>query len=181
LLLAFDHLSGGDAMTRTPFTRTFCLALVLGAAACGGSSTDEGGPGNPTGTFSATVTGAASANLSGEAAASTVPGTGRWGITLGVGEPQWIVFLASGQRPLPGTYPVLAPVLVFQMTEPAFSASVQTGGYSSMEGTLTLTSSSPTRVVGSFQFTAERGTVGNPEVVQVQGTFDAINYEVGGG
>jgi len=172
-------------MRRTPFARVFCLALVLGVPACGGSSTDDGGPGNPTGTFSGTVTGAVSANLSGQAAASMAGGAPHWGITLGVGEPQWITFLASGQRPPPGTYPVVVPVQMIQATETVFSASfvaaAGTSSFSSSEGTLTITSSSSTRVVGSFQFTAERGTVGNPEWVQIEGTFDAINYEGGGG
>ncbi len=175
-------------MRRTPFARVFCLVLVLGVPACGdSSSTDEGGgPGNPTGTFSGTVTGVVTANLSGLATATRVPGTDRWGIALGVGEPQWISFLAGFDGfPPPGTYPVLSGVQSIQATEPTFSASfvaaAGTSSFTSSEGTLTITTSSTTRVAGSFQFTAERGTIGNPELVQIQGTFDAINYEGGGG
>lgn len=53
--------------------------------------------------------------------------------------------------------------------------------YTSTGGTLTLDSSTSTRVAGSFEFEAVRGTVGNPQVVDVEGTFNATNQEPAGG
>jgi hypothetical protein len=169
-------------MKGLPLLRFSCSALLLLLPACESSPTAEDDNGNDAqpGTFSATVTGHVSATVSGVAAATGGASTGGWGIVLAPGGPQSITIVTPGRdRPPAGTYPIVVSVQAIGATSTVFFASFvaapASSSYTSTEGTLTIQSSSATRVVGSFSFEAMRGTVGNPEIVNVQGTFNATN------
>lgn len=158
--------------------RFSCLALLLALPACGDSTPTNG---DLPGTFSATVTGTVSATLTGTAVSTGNAATGGWGLVLGPGSPQVITFVTPGNdRPSPGTYSIIAFVGGAPSTEPVFVASIVaepgvTSYTSTGNGTLTIESSSAGRVSGSFSFEAARGTVGNPSIVNVTGTFDSTN------
>ncbi len=159
------------------------LALTLALPACDSDSTPPGG--NQPGTFSATVTGTVAATLSGIAASGGAAASGGWGIALGPGDPQSITLLASGNdRPPAGTYPIVVFAQGGTAGGTAFVASIVAepgvSSYTSTGGTVTLSSSSASRVAGSFAFAAQRGTVSNPQNVDVTGTFDATNAPTGG-
>lgn len=162
-----------------------CLSLLLLLPACGSNTTAADGNDAQPGTFTATVTGHVSATLSGVAAATGGASTGGWGVVLPPGGPMSITLVTPGKdRPPAGTYPIVEGVQAIGAEDTlffaSFSAAVGTSSYTSTGGTLTIQSSSATRVVGSFTFEAMRGTVGNPEIVSVQGTFNATNTTPGG-
>jgi hypothetical protein len=174
-------------MKGLPTLRLSCLALLLLLPACESSPTagDDNGNGDQPGSFSATVTGHISATVSGVAAATGGASTGGWGIALAPAGPQSITIVTPGRdRPAAGTYPIVEGVQAIGAEDTLFFASfvaaVGTSSYTSTGGTLTIQSSSATRVVGSFNFEAQRGTVGNPQIVNVQGTFNATNTTPGG-
>ncbi|GEM_PF-2814033 len=153
------------------------LPLLLG---CDSSPTgDDPGGLAAAGTFNANVTGHVTTSFSGEA--NSAPGAPRgWGIALGTGAPPSIVITTlESERPAAGTYSIIESALAPGASETVFFASfvaeLGAGSYTSTSGTLTIQSSSPSSVVGSFSFQAQRGTVGNPLVVNVQGTFNATN------
>jgi len=165
-------------MSRLLLTFASALLLTISLAACdSGSNNDDNGDGNvQPGTFSASVTGDVTASLSG-AATSTVFGS-TWGITLAPGTTQTITMVASGTgRPQEGEYVLRratqegGPVLAGEF----FGSLVLQGSnsYSIREGTLTVTSSAPTRVEGTFTFKADR-FVG--EEVEVEGAFNTTNF-----
>jgi hypothetical protein len=167
---------------RSPLSRVCCVIVMLALAGCGDSATDIT---NLPGSFSATVTGTVSATLSGVAVSTGSSATGGWGIVLPPGGAQSITLATPGNdRPPPGTYPIVVFAQGGPTTETVFIASIvaEPGvtSYTSTEGTLTIASSTDTRVSGSFNFEARRGTVGNPSVVNVTGTFDATNTPVAG-
>ena len=167
-------------MKRTPLLRLSFLAILVSLPACGSDPAANDDMDNQPGTFSATVTGHVSATVSGLAAATGGAGFGGWGIALAPGGPQSITMVTPGNnRPPAGTYPIIVSVQAVGATSTVFFASFVadsgSSSYSSTEGTLTIQSSSATRVVGSFSFEARRGTVGNPQIVNVQGTFNATN------
>jgi len=170
-------------MKRTPLLPLACLALLLFLGACGSDSSSN--PTDQPGSFTATVTGDFTADLSGLATSTGGSGTGGWGIVLGPGSQQSITILTPGNdRPAAGTYPIMRGVQAITAPGTPFAASLTvaagTGSFSSSEGSLTITSSSSTRVVGTFYFEADRGTVGNPEIVNVEGSFSTQNFAVGG-
>ena len=158
----------------------FSLALLPLLLGCDSSPAgDDPGGAAGAGTFNANVTGHVTNSFSGEA--NSAPGApSGWGIALGTGAPPSIVITTfESERPSVGTYPIVESVLAPGASETVFFASFVaepgTGSYTSTSGTLTIQSSSASSVVGSFSFQAQRGTVGNPLVVNVQGTFNATN------
>jgi len=157
--------------------------MVLALAACGDS--DPTGI-DQTGSFNANVTGTVTATLSGVAAASGGSTTGGWGIAFAPGATQTITLVAVGRdRPSPGTYPIVEFSQGGATADYVFVASIVAepgvGSYPSTGGTVTIESSSTSRVTGSFTFEAERGTVASPSTVQVVGTFNATNISPGNG
>lgn len=165
-------------MTRLLLTGAVALLVITSLAACdsGGSNDDDNGNGGvQPGTFSATVQGHASASLSGTAVTTGI--TGQWGIVLPPGGTQTITLVTTGTgRPPEGTYVIRRSSLEDGPVQAGeFFGSVVLGGsvsYSARTGTLTLTMSTPSRVAGTFSFTATR-LVG--EDVTVEGSFDATN------
>ena len=176
-----DGITEVSKPNRSPLSRATYLVLLLALGGCGDSATDVNLPGS----FSATVTGTVSATLSGVAVSTGSSATGGWGIVLPPGGAQSITLATPGNdRPPPGTYPIVVFAQGGPTTGTVFIASIvaEPGvtSYTSTEGTLTIASSTDTRVAGSFNFEARRGTVANPSVVNVTGTFDATNTVIGG-
>lgn len=152
--------------------------LLLGCDS--GPTGQDDSPDSPSaGTFNANVTGHVTTTFSGEAN-SVRGGSGGWGISLGTGAPPFIAITTlENERPAVGTYPIVEAVLAPGTPGTAFFASFVSdpavGSYTSTSGTLTIQSSSASSVVGSFTFQGQRGTVGNPLIVNVQGTFNTTN------
>jgi len=172
-------------MKRSPLHWLSCLSLLFFLTACGSDTTAADGDDAQPGTFTATVTGHLSTALSGVAAATGGAVTGGWGVVMPPGGPMSITLVLPGKnRPPTGTYPIVEGVQALGSEDSlffaSFSAAVGTPSFTSREGTLTIQSSSATRVAGSFSFEAMRGTVGNPEIVRVEGTFNATNTTPGG-
>ena len=173
-------------MKHATITWLACLALLLSLPACDSTDSDDNGSGNQPGTFSATVTGAVSASLSGVAVSTGSAITGGWGIVLAPGSAQSITILTPGRdRPPEGTFPIVVFIQGGGGTAVQCIASIVAvpgvSSYTSTGGTLTIESSAATRVTGSFSFAAQRGTVGNPQNVEAEGTFNATNTPVTGG
>jgi hypothetical protein len=167
-------------MKRTPFLRLSCLVILASVSACGSDPAASDDITNQPGMFTATVTGHVTATVSGLAASTGGTSTGGWGIAMAPGGSQSITMVTPGNdRPPPGSYPIVQSIQAMGATGTSFFASfvadLASSSYTSTEGTLTIQSSSATRVVGSFSFEARRGTVGNPQIVNVQGTFNATN------
>jgi hypothetical protein len=143
------------------------LALLAG---CGDGPTPPK-PKPSAGNFTATVSGAASKTLSGEAGFVVTPNT--FSIALsnssGVG---YIQFSRLAGIPAVGTYQLDANA---QQNSGVFGA-IYSGGaqenYVSSGGTLTVATSSADRVTGSFAFTGLGGTSGTATVT-ITGSFDA--------
>jgi hypothetical protein len=176
-----SHNSKFDvAMSRVLSVVALCLAVTVMLSSCdsGGSDGDDNNKNNSPGSFSATITGHVSASLAGVAVSTGSAGTGGWGIVFGPGKLETMTLVAAAEdRPSSGTHPIVAFNETSSTTpEIEFFGSVVlengTASYSTKSGTLTITSSSSTRVEGSFNFTAER-FVG--QEITVTGTFSATN------
>ena len=177
----------GSGSVPSSITRGRVSAVVLatffsGAATCGSGSSPTA-PVDELGQFTATVSGAVSAQLSGSAdALGTASGTPGWALGMtALDGSGGISFVEEGMpRPSPGTY-VLASALEHGGNAPnsQFTATVgfpPSSGFGSISGTLTITASSPTSVAGTFDFTAA-----DPEdesrTVSVTGSFNAVNVD----
>lgn len=149
---------------------TLALTSFLLLAACGGGD----GPTSPKpgqGGFTATVSGAASKSLSGQAGflVTTNLFTIALNNTAGTGS---IQFSRLAGVPAVGTYQLDANA---EPSSGAFVAIYSGGGqenYIASTGSLTITSSSADRIAGTFSFTGTGGTSGSASV-SVSGSFDA--------
>lgn len=188
------------SLDRRPVRKLATVLAAVGLMACG---SDDGGTGlgpdddDVGGSFSATISGDVNADISGFAVQgqTTVdPDTGDqgWAAFLGRGEDQGdaadaVFFVRLGARPAQGTYALedIADGTGVETGEFAGfvalglgSQTVQFSGFS-LSGTLTITSSSPDRVAGTFDFQASGfDPTQNPpaeQVVSVSGTFDAVS------
>lgn len=149
------------------------LALALGSLALIAGCGDGPNPPKPpsTGSFTASVSGAASKNLSGQAGFLLT--TNLFSISLNDGSGTGAIqFSRLAGVPAAGTYQLDANAA---QNSGAFAA-IYSGGaqenYVSSSGTLTITSSAADRVKGSFSFTGTGGTSGTATVT-ITGSFDA--------
>ena len=144
------------------------LTSLVMLTACGGEPTP---PKPQPGSFSATVSGAASKTLSGQAGFLVT--TNLFSIALNSSTaPGSIQFSRLASVPAAGTYQLDANA---QQNSGAFVAIYSGGGqenYVSTTGSLTITSSSADRIKGTFSFTGTGGTSGSANVT-VSGDFDA--------
>jgi hypothetical protein len=161
------------------------LVAVLGAA-CGGGSGDDttapNPPGGSVGSFSATVSGAMTASLSGSAAfgSSTVSGSQGFAIALvpASGTNSIIFARVNAQAPGTGTYQIAdfatQSSVSGAMIAALIAGSAQSGQiYISTSGTLTITSSSSDEIKGNFTVAASAVTVSGTQTVTLTGTFTA--------
>ena len=156
---------------RSVLTRTLALLVLPVLASCGGSDCCSPAP-NGNGHFTASVTGAKSASLAGQAGFLT--SANLFSIALrDASNPSTFIQIShiSTALPSPGTYslnPNGDPAQAF--------AVIYSGGgtenYGGTGGTLTLTTVSATSVSGDFTFTATGGASG-AAAVSVTGHFDA--------
>lgn len=173
--------------TRGLWSRTAAVLLAAffsGAATCGSGSSPTA-PVDELGQFTATVEGAVgNLQLSGVAEAiGTATGTPAWALNMTASDGSGnISFTEEGMpRPGTGTY-VVDSALEHGGNAPGsrFTAVVlfpPVSGFGSLSGTLEITSSSATRVSGTFSFTAA-----DPEdesrTITVTGSFNATNQDV---
>lgn len=148
--------------------RALALTSLIVLGACGGEPTP---PKNPAGTFTASVSGAASKNLNGQAGFLVT--TNLFSIALNSSsETAAIQFSRLSGVPATGDYsldPNAPP------ESGPFAALYSAGGqedYVSTTGRLTITSASADRVQGTFHFTGTGGASGTATVT-ITGTFDA--------
>lgn len=165
-------------------TSAAALAAFFSVAATCGDSGSPTAPEDELGQFSASIDdGSMNQQLSGTAESmGTASGTPAWALELlATGGSGRITFTEEGMpRPGTGTY-VIDSTLEHGGNAPnsRFTAVVllpPSSGFGSISGTLEITSSSPTRVAGTFTFTAA-----DPEnesrTVTVTGSFDAVNED----
>jgi hypothetical protein len=151
--------------------RVICaLALSTPFAACGGGDDGVSPGGNPTPTFTATLTGGSAGAYSGSSTAAF--GSGLFGIGLTTADGKFrLSFARSGGRPAVGSYPLGDNPLT------GFSASVDVGApqaiYTSTSGTLTITESVANSIKGTFSFNANV-SVGTGPATNVTGSFSAV-------
>jgi hypothetical protein len=161
------------------------LAAVFAAACSSGGADDTTGPNNNPGTvgsFSATVSGAMSASLSGSAAfgSSSVSGQQGFAIALVPASGTNTIFFGrvNAQAPGTGTYQI-SDFLTQSSVNGAliaalFAGTAQSGQiYVSNSGTLTITSASADEIKGNFTVSASAVTVSGTQTVSITGTFTA--------
>jgi hypothetical protein len=127
------------------------------------------------GTFEASVSGAVSADFSGAAEFGIHAGEG-FGLVLLPDTPLTLLGIghAAESRPAVGTYPVGRPdeegaffgLLIHQTSQGAMS-------FISESGEFTVSVSTPSRLAGSFEFSAVAATPSGTEDVWIVGTFEA--------
>lgn len=161
------------------------LIAVFGAACSGGGADDSTGPNPPGGTvgsFSATVSGAVSASLSGSAAFgnSTVSGSQGFAIALvpASGTNTIIFGRVNAQAPGTGTYQIGDFATQSSVTGAMIAALIAGSGqsgqiYVSTSGTLTITASSADEIKGNFTVSASAVTVSGTQAVTITGSFTA--------
>lgn len=152
------------------------LGLLLLLPACDSSKSDSDSSGK---SFDAKVTGARTAEFGGSALAVESHDVGvSWGVSLTDLDTGYkILFAWDAATPATGTYSIAG-----SSTSSSFEALLilddLLGQYVGTGGTFTITSSSDTRVVGSFSFTAEYGGLDQVKAgteVSVTGTFSSSN------
>jgi hypothetical protein len=153
--------------------RTVSVVLISAfCVACSESPTDGsgGGDGNETGSFSASVAGAVTRTFQGPAVFTSEPG--EWaGLALGTPGVNLIIIGRHGHsRPATGTYPINDGGNNGWYA--SYHSDTHPAAFFTGEGQLQITSSTATRVQGSFTFTAFQWA--DPMVqVTLTGTFDA--------
>jgi len=153
---------------RVTTRHALALTSLVMLAACGGGPTP---PKPSTGGFTATVSGAASKSLSGQAGFLVTTNFFSIALNNSAGSGS-IQFSRLAGVPAAGTYQLDGNA---QQTSGGFVALYSGGGqenYVSSTGTLTIESSAADRIKGSFSFTGTGGTSGSATVT-VTGTFDA--------
>lgn len=159
---------GGLAPPPAPLIApTFVLALVLALvlSACG--SDDPTGPGEgASGTFQATLSGDVTASLTGGAMFTTVPGEA-FVLNFSTGDASGSMGIELEELGRPGT----GTIQLGSSTSGAYGYGVVGNTlFFSESGSVTITSSSSTALVGTFQFEAQTPTA---DEITVTGTFSA--------
>lgn len=158
---------------RSVLTRTIALLALTALASCGGGGADCCSPKpNGSGSFTASVTGAKSASLAGQAGFLT--GANIFSIALrdGSSAATYIQLSHLGAAlPAAGTYSLDPNGDAAHAFGVIFSGG-GTENYAGTGGTLTLTTVSGTSMHGDFTFTAKGGSSGSA-LVTVTGHFDA--------
>lgn len=148
------------------------LVAALALLGCGDSGTSP----QDTGTFEATVSGDYAVELQGAAEFGIYHGEG-FGVALAPGDPHHLLGLGhhAQARPAAGTYTVSPPDNAQEFFA-MFLRDTPQGlwGLASEEGEVNITTSTASRVEGSFNLVA-RGFMGGdtPSQVQIEGTFSA--------
>ena len=146
------------------------LTAALLLAGCGSDGGGATGPMDDFGSFSVTVSGDLSTSASGEIVFHTGDIDPTWAVSMGSTEVSLTIVRTSG-RPGAGTYN-----LTTEDGENYALVGAQAGGVNfsgeSVSGTLTITASSPSRVTGTFSFTAV-SFIDELEIV-VTGSFEAV-------
>lgn len=130
-------------------------ALALLAGCGGGGNEDLTGP-SSNGTMSATINGTAWS-------ATTVTQASRAGnvLTIGGSNPSWQLLLTIPNVTAPGTYTVAATGGTMQLVQANAGGAAWTASMLGGTGSLTVTTLSSTRAVGTFTFTGN-ATAGTP-------------------
>jgi hypothetical protein len=157
------------------WTRRLLVLSTTFALACGGDDpADPDDDGNiDLGSFTATVTGAASSTFSGSAFFTSTPQgfslilTATSGTVAGIG-----VTRVSGGRPANGTHPIGSPTGSGQIWGSGFVGNTN-NSYVSSSGSLVLTGSTTSELAGNVQFQANGTFNGAPGAVTVTATFRA--------
>jgi len=158
---------------RSVFTRTLALLVLPILVSCGGGKDCCSPSPNGDGSFTASVTGAKSASLTGQAGFLT--GANIFTIALhDASSPATFIQISHLGAALPaaGTYsldPNGDPAKAFA----AMYSGGGTDNYAGTGGTLTLTTVSGSNLRGDFTFTAKGGSSGSAAVT-VTGHFDAM-------
>lgn len=155
------------------------MAVLLVLPACDNDGSDDDNNGLQQGTYTATISGATNTDLSGIAASAGNAAAAGWGLALGSAG-AGIIFTSAGDRPGNGTYTIVPISQASSLGANQFTATAAVVGtsdqYGSTMGTLTIESSSSTRVEGRFSFTAESiFTAG--QTVTVSGNFNSTNVD----
>ena len=183
-------------LMRGTIRRATVVAAALAFGACGGDGDPVGvGPGNgggDEGSFSATVSGDITASFNGTAfhgeATDSGSGDQAWILALNTDDPNSgnsvLVFRLAG-RPGTGTYDLKDLVSSGGLEDGEWGAIVTVGqggglvfGAFSVSGTVTISSSSESRVQGTFSIQVTAVDPSNPQQqlsATVTGTFDARN------
>lgn len=160
---------------RSITTRGLVLAALALTTACRGDGGTEPKP-QPSG-FTATVSGATSASLSGTAGfAATGQGFVLDLVNKDANGPM-ISFVRVGALPATGTYTFSAVPQAGEIVGLYATGGATPAGYASTGGTLTITVSSNDRLKGSFSFTATGGSTG-AATISVTGSFDAARVSM---
>ena len=165
--------------------RATALVSALALVAC--SSDDPTNPGGVNGSFSATITGGVTASFSGVAIqgeADVEQGQPGWVLLLGDASTgaNSIFIVHYGSRPTNGTYQLIDLIQEFLPGDWGAVIFLDDGttipyaGFS-LSGTVTITSSSPDRVEGTYNFQVSDGGL-PPVVATVTGTFSAVSGAV---
>ena len=156
---------------RSLLTRTLVLLALPVLASCGGGKDCCSPSSNGDGSFTASVTGAKSASLTGQAGFLTSGNAFSIALRDASSAASYIQFTHIGAVPAAGTYsfdPNGDPAQAF--------AVIYSGGgtenYAGTGGTLTITAVSGTNLRGDFTFAAKGGSSGSA-AVSVTGHFDA--------
>jgi hypothetical protein len=159
--MARDTNAPARARTRTPLARASTLAALAALLACGGGGDDATGPDggtSATGSFSATVRGGVTASISGGQASFYATPLGTTILTLSGGNYS-ILLNHRGARPTVGAHAVRSTAASWAAGDFIGSSGHMAPGSGAVElwttasGTVTVTSSSSSRLEGTFTIT----------------------------
>jgi hypothetical protein len=157
------------------WTRRLLVLSTSLALACGGDDPADPDDGeNELGSFSATVSGAASSTFSGSAFFTSTPQgftlllVATPGTVAGIG-----VTSVSGGRPATGTHQIGSPTVSGHMWGSGYVGNTS-NSYVSSSGSLVLTASTAVEFAGTVQFQGSGMFNGVPGAVTVTATFRAV-------
>lgn len=170
-------------MLRISFRLLFTLLLVLPIAACDSDGDGDGnGNGGNIGSATVTVTGDVQDSYSGSAFFTVDPDDTDidFGLALfdgaiaTAGQGRFVAIGGEGDRPAAGTYPLNTGTSVYGGAYANFTSQTNFRSVVAESGTLTITTSSSTRLAGSISFTGSVVTqTGTSGTASVEATFDA--------
>ncbi len=188
-IMRAGHVRGVETMHRLIGA---CLAILcLALAGCSGNSPmasagDCEGVISGEGEFELAVTGSGTADECGLAVSAESAANGNWGVQLlsTSGISQINVWTDAGGRPTIGTYTVVdyvattgSPAAGSFVVLAIFDEATLGKTLTSVNGTLTIESSSADEVRGTFAFSAREGTGSAAAAYNVSGSFIAANTD----